>query len=63
MTEITITPGATHSPILVAIQALIHAGDEVIIFDPVMTVMGPAYKLVGAKAIHIPLTAPQFSVD
>ncbi|WP_166169861.1 methionine aminotransferase [Acinetobacter sp. SA01] len=62
ITEITITPGATIA-IFVAIQALIHAGDEVIIFDPCYDSYGPSVKLVGAKAVHIPLTAPQFSVD
>ena len=62
LTEITITPGATIA-IFVAIQALIHAGDEVIIFAPCYDSYGPSVKLVGAKAVHIPLTAPQFSVD
>lgn len=62
LTEITITPGATIA-IFVAIQALIHAGDEVIIFDPCYDSYGPSVQLVGGKAIHIPLTAPQFSVD
>ena len=62
ITEITITPGATLA-IFVAIQALIHAGDEVIIFDPCYDSYGPSVQLVGGKAVHIPLTAPQFSVD
>ncbi|OTG70936.1 aminotransferase [Acinetobacter sp. ANC 4169] len=62
LTEITITPGATIA-IFVAIQALIHAGDEVIIFDPCYDSYGPSVQLVGGKAIHIALTAPQFSVD
>ena len=62
LTEITITPGATIA-IFVAIQALIHAGDEVIIFDPCYDSYGPSVKLVGGKAIHIALAAPEFSVD
>ncbi len=62
LTEITITPGATLA-IFVAIQALIHAGDEVIIFDPCYDSYGPSVQLVGGKAIHIPLSAPEFSVD
>ncbi|WP_425918286.1 methionine aminotransferase [Acinetobacter sp. TSRC1-2] len=62
VTEITITPGATIG-IFCTIQALIHTGDEVIIFDPCYDSYGPSVKLVGAKAVHIPLTAPQFSVD
>lgn len=62
LTEITITPGATLA-IFVAIQALIHAGDEVIIFDPCYDSYGPSVQLVGGKAVHIALTAPDFSVD
>lgn len=46
ITEITITPGATIA-IFVAIQALIHAEDEVIIFDPCYDSYGPSVKLVG----------------
>jgi methionine transaminase len=62
LTEITITPGATLA-IFVAIQALIHTGDEVIIFDPCYDSYGPSVQLVGGKAVHIALTAPEFSVD
>lgn len=62
LTEITITPGATIA-IFVAIQALIHAGDEVIIFDPCYDSYGPSVQLVGGKAIHIALATPEFSVD
>ena len=62
ITEITITPGATIG-IFCTIQALIHAGDEVIIFDPCYDSYGPSVQLVGAKAIHIPLLAPEFSVN
>lgn len=60
--EITITPGATIS-IFSAIQAIVHADDEVIIFDPSYDSYAPSVQLVGAKAIHIPLSAQQFSVD
>lgn len=62
ITEITITPGATIG-IFSAIQAMVHAGDEVIIFDPSYDSYAPSIALVGAKAIHIPLTSPSFTVD
>ncbi|MDN5650943.1 MAG: methionine aminotransferase, partial [Acinetobacter sp.] len=62
VTEITITPGATIG-IFSAIQAIIHRGDEVIIFDPSYDSYAPSVQLVGGKAIHIPLNAPEFSVD
>ena len=62
ITEITITAGATIA-IFSAIQAMLHAGDEVIIFDPSYDSYAPSVQLVGAKAIHIPLNAPEFCVD
>jgi methionine aminotransferase len=62
VTEITITPGATIG-IFSVIQAIIHQDDEVIIFDPSYDSYAPSVQLVGGKAIHIPLNAPEFSVD
>lgn len=62
ITEITITPGATIG-IFSAIQAIVHADDEVIVFDPSYDSYAPSVQLVGATAIHIPLTTPDFSVD
>ncbi|RZG83205.1 aminotransferase class I/II-fold pyridoxal phosphate-dependent enzyme [Acinetobacter sp. WCHAc060033] len=62
VTEITITPGATIG-LFSAIQAIVHAGDEVIIFDPSYDSYAPSIQLVGAKPIHIALNAPDFSVD
>ena len=62
ITEITITPGATIG-IFTVIQSVIHADDEVIIFDPSYDSYAPSVKLVGGKAIHIPLNTPDFSVD
>lgn len=61
-TEITITPGATIG-IFAAIQAIVHAGDEVIIFDPSYDSYAPSIRLVGAKPIHIALQSPSFNVD
>ncbi|MFH4156997.1 methionine aminotransferase [Acinetobacter bereziniae] len=62
LTEITITPGATIG-IFSVIQAIIHQEDEVIIFDPSYDSYAPSVQLVGGKAVHIPLNAPEFSVD
>ncbi|ENU93305.1 hypothetical protein F971_01353 [Acinetobacter vivianii] len=61
-TEITITSGATIA-IFCAIQACIHAEDEVIIFDPSYDSYAPAVQLAGGKSIHINLEAPSFQVD
>ena len=60
--EITITPGATIG-IFAVIQAVVNSGDEVIIFDPSYDSYAPSVKLVGAKAIHIALQTPHFTVD
>lgn len=60
--EITITPGATIG-IFSAIQAIVHAGDEVIIFDPSYDSYAPSVQLVGGTAVHIPLAASNFQVN
>lgn len=60
--EITITPGATIA-LFSVIQAILHAGDEVIVFDPSYDSYAPSIALVGAQAIRIPLTTPNFQVD
>lgn len=62
VTEITITAGATIA-LFSTIQALVHAGDEVIIFDPSYDSYAPSIALVGAKAVHIALSAPDFQVN
>jgi len=53
-TEITIVPGAT-AGIFCAVQALVHAGDEVIIIEPAYDCYAPAIKLAGAVAKSVAL--------
>ncbi|WP_312966832.1 methionine aminotransferase [Acinetobacter gerneri] len=60
--EMTITPGGTIG-IFCAIQAMTHAGDEVIIFDPSYDSYAPSVQLVGGKPVHINLSSHDFSVD
>lgn len=62
ITAITITSGATIA-LYCAIQACIHSGDEVIIFDPSYDSYAPSVTLAGGRPIHIALQAPDFSVD
>jgi len=62
ITEITITPGATIG-LFSAIQAIVHTGDEVIIFDPSYDSYAPSVKLAGGIPVHINLVAPDFHVD
>ncbi len=61
-TEITITPGATYA-IYTAFTALLEAGDEVIVLEPAYDSYIPNIETNGAKAIPVPLQAPDFSVD
>ncbi|MCU4413048.1 aminotransferase class I/II-fold pyridoxal phosphate-dependent enzyme [Acinetobacter sp. WU_MDCI_Axc73] len=61
-TEVTITPGATIG-LFAAIQATIHTGDEVIIFDPSYDSYDPAVRVAGGIPVHIALDAPDFKVD
>ncbi len=60
--EITITSGATEA-LFAAIAAVVHAGEEVIVLDPCYDSYEPAIELAGARAVHIPLKLPDFSVD
>jgi methionine aminotransferase len=61
-TEITITCGGTEA-IYDAIQAVVGAGDEAIVFDPAYDSYDPAIRLAGGRCIHIPLKPPAFSYD
>jgi methionine aminotransferase len=60
--EITVTSGATEA-LFSAIAAVVRAGEEVIVFDPAYDSYEPAIELQGARAVHIPLSAPTFSID
>ena len=61
-TEITITSGATQA-IYTAIAALLHEGDEVIIFEPAYDCYTPAVIVAGAKPIYVPLQLPDFKIN
>ena len=61
-TEVTVTSGATEA-IFVTVQALVHPGDEVVIFDPAFDAYAPAVALAGGIAKHLQLTGPHFEVD
>jgi methionine aminotransferase len=62
LAEITITCGGTEA-IFDAIQAVVGAGEEAIVFDPAYDVYDPAVRLAGGRAIRIPLQPPQFRYD
>ena len=60
--EVTVTSGATEA-LFNAIAAVVHPGDEVIMFDPAYDSYDPAVTLAGGHSIHLPLTQPGFTVD
>lgn len=59
--ELLITAGATQA-IFTAIQAVVHAGDEVVVLDPSYDCYAPAVELCGGRPVHVNLNA-DFSVD
>jgi methionine aminotransferase len=60
--EITVTAGATQA-IYTAITALVHQGDEVIVFRPAYDSYVPTIELNGAKAISIQLSKPDYAIN
>ena len=60
--EVTVTAGATQA-LFTAVSALVHAGDEVIVFEPVYDAYGPAIELAGGKVIRMQLQAPDYRPD
>ena len=61
-TEVTVTSGATEA-LFCAIAAVVHAGDEVIVFDPAYDSYEPAVQLQGGVTRHVPLKPPAYRVD
>jgi len=61
-TEIVVTPGATEA-IYCAVTAVVHPGDEVIVFDPAYDTYDPCVQLNGGVCRHIPLRYPNFRID
>jgi methionine aminotransferase len=61
-TEITVTAGATQA-IYTAISAVIHEGDEVIIFTPAYDCYEPAVEMNGGRAVIVQMRAPDYKID
>ncbi|MBC7800702.1 MAG: aminotransferase class I/II-fold pyridoxal phosphate-dependent enzyme, partial [Gemmatimonadaceae bacterium] len=61
-TELTVSCGGTES-IYSAIQAVVAAGQEAIVFDPAYDAYDPAVRLAGGRCVHIPLEPPHFRYD
>jgi methionine aminotransferase len=60
--EITVTAGATQA-IFTAVAAMVHPGDEVIVFAPVYDSYGPSIALQGGQVVHATLTLPHYRPD
>lgn len=60
--EITVSAGGTEA-LFSAISAFIHAGDEVILFDPSYDSYDPAIRLCGGKPVRLTLRPPSFTID
>ncbi|HEY0432413.1 MAG TPA: methionine aminotransferase [Chitinophagaceae bacterium] len=61
-TQVTITPGGTYA-IYTALTAVLHAGDEVIVFEPAYDSYIPNVEVNGAVAVTIPLRFPGYEID
>ena len=60
--EVTVTAGGTEA-LFATIAALVHPGDEVIVFDPSYDSYGPSIRLNGGVPVHIDLKMPKFWID
>jgi len=62
LNNVTMTSGATEA-LWVAIQVLVRANDEVIIFDPAYDSYEPAIELAGGVCRHITLDVPSYAIN
>ncbi|MBL6816462.1 MAG: aminotransferase class I/II-fold pyridoxal phosphate-dependent enzyme [Pseudomonadales bacterium] len=61
-TEVTVTSGATEA-LFDAVQATVHQGDEVIIFDPAYDSYEPAILMAGGIPVCLPLRLSDYGID
>ena len=57
--HVTVTCGVTEG-IVVALQAVANPGDEVLVLEPAHENFRPAAIMAGARAVPVPLTAPDY---
>jgi methionine transaminase len=62
VTEITVTAGATEA-LFSAITALVHPGDEVLLFEPCYDSYVPAVQLAGGAPVFATLRHPHYAID
>ena len=61
-TEITVTSGATEA-LFSTLTALVHSGDEVVLFQPAYDSYVPAVQLSGGIPRFVTLRAPDYRID
>jgi methionine aminotransferase len=61
-TEITVTPGGTYA-LFTALATVLQPGDEVIVFEPAYDCYIPQIELMGATAVTINLSFPDYRID
>jgi len=61
-TDITITAGGTQA-LYTAINALVHEGDEVILFEPAYDSYAPAVIMAGGKPVFATLEFPDYHIN
>jgi methionine aminotransferase len=62
VTEITVTSGATEA-LFATLTALVHPGDEVLLFQPAYDSYVPAIHLSGGTPIFVTLSPPDYQID
>jgi methionine aminotransferase len=61
-TEIVVTSGATEA-LFSALTALVHPGDEVLLFQPAYDSYAPAVRLSGGTPRYVTLRPPDYRID
>ena len=62
VSEITITSGATEA-LFATLTALVHPGDEVLLFQPAYDSYVPAIQLSGGTPVFVTLRPPNYNID
>lgn len=62
VTEITVTSGATEA-LFCTITALVHPGDEVLLFEPAYDSYVPAVQLSGGRPVFVTMRPPDYRID
>ena len=62
VTEITVTSGATEA-LYATLTALVHPGDEVLLFQPAYDSYVPAIQLSGGTPVFVTMRPPEYRID